>query len=221
MRAHIHRCHSFPDELSELTAELLDPAVAAQVALSGAIEAVVTRDAARAATVIAQHTARMTLRVTDQPLAVDVRIVRAALRIAAACERVSDHAVSIARSAQRLVASPPVAPAAQLRALCRHARDRLAGAVDAYVRGDLARAQEVARANEAVAPLRRALLRTILRVMEDPGLIGVGTELLAVSGHLEGVAEVGTAVACQVVALLEETGTEPLRWEAAGHAALN
>src|SRR6267378_6323448 len=63
-----------------------------------------------------------------------------------------------------------------------------------------ARAQEVARANAAVAPLRRALLRTILRVMENPGLIGVGTELLAVSGHFEGVAEVGTAVACQVVA---------------------
>jgi len=65
------------------------------------------------------------------------------------------------------------------------------------------------------------LLRTILRVMENPGLIGVGTELLAVSGHFEGVAEVGTAVACQVVALLEETTTEHIRWEAAGHAALN
>jgi PhoU domain len=221
MRTLIHRCSSCPDDLSGLTAGLLDRSVAAQLALSGAIEAVAARDAARAAAVMAQHAAMPPLSVTDQPLAVHGRRVRAALRIATAFERVSDHAVSIARSAQRLLASPPVAPAAELRGLCDHARDRLAGAVDAYARGDLAHAQEVARANGSVAPLRRALLRTILRVMEDPGLVGVGTELLAVSGNLEGVADVATAVACQVVALLEETTTERIRWEAAGRAALN
>jgi phosphate transport system protein len=221
MRSRIHRHRSRPDELSGLTAELLDRSVAAQLALSGAIEAVVARDAAGAAAVIAQHAAVVPVGVIAQPLAVAARSVRTALRIAAACERVGDHAVSIARSAQRLLAPPPVAPAAALRGLCRHACDRLVGAVDAYARGDLAQAQEIARPHGAVAPLRRALLRTILRVMADPELVGVGTELLAVSGHLEGVAEVGTAVACQVVALLEETTTERVRWEAAGHAALN
>src|SRR5437588_5398234 len=220
MRRLIHRCRSCLDELSGLTAELLDRSVAAQLALSGAIEAVIAHDAERAAAVIAQHAAIPPLSVTE-PLAVDVRMARAALRIAAACARANDHAVSIARSAQRLLARPPAAAAAKLGKLCRHARDRLAGAVDAYARGDLAQAQEVARTNGAIAPLRRELLRTILHVMEDPGLVGVGTELLAVSGHLEGVADIATAVACQVVALLEETTTEHVRWEAAGHAALN
>ena len=220
MRRLIHRCRSCLDELSGLTAELLDRSVAVQLALSGAIGAVIARDAERAAAVIAQHAAIPPLSVTE-PLAVDVRMARAALRIAAACARANDHAVSIARSAQRLLARPPAAAAAKLGKLCRHARDRLAGAVDAYARGDLAQAQEVARTNGAIAPLRRALLRTILHVMEDPGLVGVGTELLAVSGHLEGVADIATAVACQVVALLEETTTEHVRWEAAGHAALN
>src|SRR5438309_263720 len=99
MRRLIHRCRSCLDELSGLTAELLDRSVAAQLALSGAIEAVIVRDAERAAAVIAQHAAIPPLSVTDQPLAVDVRMVRAALRIAAACARVNDHAVSIARSA--------------------------------------------------------------------------------------------------------------------------
>jgi len=221
MRSLAHRRRSCPHELSALTAELLDRSVAVQLALSGAIEAVIGRDAGPAAAAIAPYVTLPPLIVTDQPLAVDVRMVRAALRIAAACERVSDHAVSIARSAQRLLGRPPAAAAVKLRELCRHARDRLARAMDAYARGDLAQAQEVARANGAIAPLRRELLQTILHVMEDPGLVGVGTELLAVSGHLEGVADIATAVACRVVALLEETTTAHIRWEAAGHAALN
>src|SRR2546430_3434967 len=194
MRRLIHRCRSCPHALSGLTAELLDRSVAAQLALSGAIEAVIGRDAGPAAAAIAHYATLPPLVVTDQPLAVDVRMVRTALRIAAACARVSDHAVSIARSAQRLLARPPAAPAAGLRELCRHARDRLVGAMDAYARGDLAQAQEVARANGAIAPLRRELLRTILHLMEDPGLVGVGTELLAVSGHLEGGADIAPAV---------------------------
>ena len=118
MRRLVHRCRSCLDELSGLTAELLDRSVAVQLALSGAIEAVIARDAERAAAVIAQHAAIPPLSVTE-PLAVDVRMVRAALRIAAACARVSDHAVSIARSAQRLRARPPAAAAAELRELCR------------------------------------------------------------------------------------------------------
>src|SRR2546430_6441294 len=171
MRSLAHPRRSCPHELSALTAELLDRSVAVQLALSGAIEAVIGRDAGPAAAAIAPYVTLPPLIVTDQPLAVDVRMVRAALRIAAACERVGDHAVSIARSAQRLLARPPAAAAAKLRELCPHARDRLARAMDAYVRVDLEQAQEGGREKGGRHPSRHMLLRTFRTVMQATGLM--------------------------------------------------
>ena len=72
----------------------------------------------------------------------------------------------------------------------------------------------------SVTTTRRGARAAALPTRYSARARGVGTELLAVSGHLEGVADIATAVACQVVALLEETTTEHVRWEA-GHAALN
>src|SRR2546430_17360623 len=101
MRRLIHRCRSCPHALSGLTAELLDRSVAAQLALSGAIEAVIGRDAGPAAAAIAHFATLPPPTLTDQPLAVDVPMVRTALRTAAVPARVTDHAVSTARSALR------------------------------------------------------------------------------------------------------------------------
>ena len=117
----VHR--HFHDELSDLKSRLLTMSAEAQTALATAVDALLHRDSSRAAQVIAGDHRIDTLEIeiedlvvhllaTQQPMARDLRLLMAALKIANDLERVGDHAVNIAQSAERLVASPPHRPRA-------------------------------------------------------------------------------------------------------------
>ena len=101
--AHRH----FHDELSELKSKLLTMSADAQVALGTALDAVIKRDGALAAQVIAgdgiidaheleiEETV-LDLLATQQPMARDLRLLLAAMKIANDLERVADLATNIA-----------------------------------------------------------------------------------------------------------------------------
>ena len=103
----------FHDELSDLKARLLQMSADAQAALGTALDALLQRDADRATAVIegdqgvdsAELEIEETvieLLATQQPMARDLRFLTAAMKIANDLERVGDHAVNIAQSAQQL-----------------------------------------------------------------------------------------------------------------------
>jgi hypothetical protein len=115
--AHRH----FHDELSELKVKLLTMSGEAQSALAAAVDALLSRDADAARQVITgDHRIDvmeidveemvMRLLATQQPMARDLRLLTAATKIANDLERVGDHAVNIAQSAERLFASRPSCP---------------------------------------------------------------------------------------------------------------
>ena len=104
----------FHEELSELKAKLLNMSAHAQEAVEMAVDAALTGDAALAAQVIAgdrtvdalelgiEETV-VDLLATQQPMARDLRLLLAAMKIANDLERVGDHAVNIAQAAERLL----------------------------------------------------------------------------------------------------------------------
>src|SRR5439155_21246767 len=51
---------------------------------------------------------------TQQPMARDLRFLTAAMKISNDLERVGDHAVNIAQSAERLMAARPIVPEPEL-----------------------------------------------------------------------------------------------------------
>jgi phosphate transport system protein len=209
----VHR--HFHDELSDLKAKLLTMSGEAQDALGRALDALLRRDGDLAVQVIAGDRGLDALEVhieervvdllaTQQPMGRDLRLLMSAMKIANDLERVGDHAVNIAQSAERLLAARLIAPEPELLEMARQARSMLSGALDAFVRGDAALGREICRRDDHVDALHHSVFRILLtHMMEDPHIIGAAMELFLVSRNLERVADLATNIAEDVVFLVE------------------
>jgi phosphate transport system protein len=187
----------------------------AQAALGTALESLLKRDGALAAQVIAGDRAIDELELdieesivelfaTQQPMARDLRLLLAVMKIANDLERVGDHAVNIAQSSERLIQTRLVAPEPELVEMGRQARAMLSGALDAFVRGDAALGREICRRDDSVDALHHSVFRILLtHMMEDPHIIGPEMDLFLVSRNLERVADLATNIAEDVVFLVE------------------
>jgi phosphate transport system protein len=205
----------FHEELSQLKQRLLAVSSEAEDSVGHAVDALLRRDAERAETVIQGDRTINSLESSveeqgfqlialHQPMAKDLRLIFAAIRIVNVLERVGDHAVNIAQSAQRLVDYPDIVPEPEIVEMARLARQMLSDALSAFVRGDAPLAREVCRRDDAVDALNDSAYRILLtHMMEDPRVIGAGMELLLVSRNLERVADLATNIAEDVVFLVE------------------
>ena len=209
--AHRH----FHDELSELKSTLLAMSAEAQTALAASVEALLQRDSTKAAQVISgDHRIDafeleieelvVKLLATQQPMARDLRLLMAAMKIANDLERVGDHAVNIAQSAERLVASPPIVPEPEIVEMARLARRMLADSLDAFVRADGQAGRALCRRDDQVDSLHDSVFRILLtHMMETPHIISAAMELFLVSRNLERVADLATNIAEDVVFMVE------------------
>jgi phosphate transport system protein len=213
MSLDIHR--HFHDELSHVKVRLLTMSGEAEAALGQAVEALLERDIDKAQRVITGDRVIDSMEVEieeqcinllalQQPMAKDLRMLTSALKIANDLERVGDHAVNIAESAERLTQARPIAPEPEIVEMARLARDMLSDALEAFIRGDAAAGREVCLRDDKVDALHRSVFRILLtHMMEDPHMIGVGMELFLVSRNLERVADLATNIGEDVVFLVE------------------
>ena len=213
MSVDIHR--HFHDELSHVKVRLLTMSGEAEAALGLAVEALLERDSDKAQRVIVGDRVIDSMEVEieeqcinllalQQPMARDLRMLTSALKIANDLERVGDHAVNIAQSAERLTQSRPIAPEPEIVEMARLARDMLSDALEAFIRGDAASGREVCLRDDKVDALHRSVFRILLtHMMEDPHMIGAGMELFLVSRNLERVADLATNIGEDVVFLVE------------------
>lgn len=205
----------FHDELQQLKAALLAMSSEAEAALGLAVEALIERDAAVAQRVIigdrqidamemAIETQCISLLALQQPMARDLRMLTSALKIANDLERVGDHAVNIAQSAERLAKSREITPEPEIIEMARLARGMLSDALEAFIRGDATAAREICRRDDKVDTIHNSVFRILLtHMMEDPQMISAGMELFLVSRNLERVADLATNIGEDVVFLVE------------------
>jgi phosphate transport system protein len=213
MSIDVHR--HFHDELSHVKVRLLTMSGEAEAALALAVEALLERDSGKAQRVIAGDRVidameveieeqSINLLALQQPMARDLRMLTSALKIANDLERVGDHAVNIAQSAERLNQARPIAPEPEIIEMARLAREMLSDALEAFIRGDAQAGREVCRRDDKVDALHRSVFRILLtHMMEDPHTIGSGMELFLVSRNLERVADLATNIGEDVVFLVE------------------
>lgn len=213
MTAAPHR--HFHDELARLKELLLRMSGQAQEALRRAVHAVLDRDAAAAEGVVRDDPAIDALEVEieemvtnllalHQPMAKDLRLILAALKISNDLERVGDHAVNISICAKRLAEERPITPEPELVEMGRVASEMMSQALEAFVRADAEAGRAVCRRDDYVDALHRSMFRILLTHMaEDPHTIGAAMELFLVSRNLERVADLATNVAEDVVFLVE------------------
>jgi phosphate transport system protein len=205
----------FHEELAVLKQRLTALSAEAEEAIGNAVDALLKRDRALAQEVIRGDRTINALESSieeqgfqlialHQPMARDLRLIFSAIRIVNDLERVGDHAVNIAQSAERLLDFPHVVPEPEVVEMARLARQMLGDALSAFVKGDPALARAVCKRDDAVDALNDSVFRILLtHMMEDQRSIGACMELLLVSRNLERVADLATNVAEDVVFVAE------------------
>jgi phosphate transport system protein len=206
----------FHDQLDELKQRLLRMSERAESLVDLAVEALLTRDAGKADAVIVGdrdvdeleieiESMAVELLALQQPMARDLRFIISAIKASSDLERVGDHAVNIAQSAQRLIAAKSsITPEAAIEEMARRARQMLGQAIDAFVRADGGLGRAVCLMDDEVDKLNDSLFRIVVtHILEDPKTISTAIELLLVGRNLERVADLSTNIGEDAVYLAE------------------
>ena len=131
-----------------------------------------------------------------QPMAVDLRLITAALKISSDLERIGDHAANVAKRAHALNQFEPVKPISAVSRMAQIVQKMIKDVLDAFLERDSERAMEVWRRDEEVDEMYNSLLRELVTyMMEDPRNITPCTNLLFVAKNIERVGDHATNMA--------------------------
>lgn len=202
-----HIVKAFSDELEQLSADVSAMGGMAEAMVSDAIEAATTRDGDLAGDVVARDVQVddmqrdiekkiIRLLALRQPIAQDLRVCIAALKIVADLERVGDLAKSIARRVPTLNESDPTAFAGSVDRMGKLVLSHIHQVLDAYATGETSRAVGVWERDDDVDEHYNALFRELVQAMaDDSQMIGPGAHLLFVAKNLERIGDHATNIA--------------------------
>ncbi len=140
----------------------------------------------------------------QNPMASDLRLITAAMKINADLERIGDQAVNIAENAVKIAAAPPLRPMIDLPRMAEMAETMTRDSLDAFVRRDATLARDVLARDDGVDLLKDQIFRVLLtHMMADPGTIERALGLLLVSRNLERIADHATNIAEDVIFVVE------------------
>jgi phosphate transport system protein len=201
----------FQEELEVLKTRLLEMGGLAEDRVRVAVRALVERDHSLVDHVLASDAAINQLHIEvdnrcfkllalHQPMAVDLRAIVSAVKINTDLERVGDLAVNIAEAVARYLQHPPVKELIDIPRMAVVAQDMLRDALDAYVRRDMALAQNVLDRDDELDTLKTLVFRELLtHMLRDQATIEPALDLILVSRHLERIGDHATNVAEDVI----------------------
>ena len=131
-----------------------------------------------------------------QPMAIDLRYILSALRIASDLERIADHAENMCRRGAALELGAKASAFAGIQRLGKLVLAMLKDVLDASLAGDTDKAVDVWLRDEEVDDLYGSLFREYLTyMMENPRTIGSYTTLLFVAKNVERIGDHVTNIA--------------------------
>jgi phosphate transport system protein len=140
----------------------------------------------------------------QNPMASDLRLITAAMKINADLERIGDQAVNIAENAVKVAAAPPLRPIIDLPRMAEIAEAMTRDSLDAFVRRDAELARDILARDDEVDALKDQIFRVLLtHMMADPGTIERALGLILVSRNLERIADHATNIAEDVIFVVE------------------
>ncbi len=139
-----------------------------------------------------------------QPVAVDLRLIAAAMLINVDLERIGDLAEDIAERAIYL-AQPPLLPIPRkLQNMTDLTTMMLRHSLDAYVNLNKSQAQSVMRMDDQVDRYNEEIIEEIVEKMKSaPELIEAGLSMFSAVRHLERIADHATNIAEDVIYLID------------------
>ena len=213
-RRHFER-HHFEEEMQALKNRLLNMGALVEERVHDATHALIDRRLDTAERIIAsdQDVNDLQIEIDDrclrllalqQPMASDLRLITAAMKINADLERIGDQAVNIAEQAVRVLAHPPLKPIIDLPRMAEIAERMTRESLDAFVRKDAKLARAILARDDEVDQLKDQVFRVLLTyMMADPGTIERALGLILVSRHIERIADHATNIAEDVIFVVE------------------
>ena len=201
---------NFDRELAELEHELLEMASAVERMMADASQALIKLDPALAHAAIEQDDAidQMELAIESRcmmiiglqnPAGADLRLVGACLKIITDLERCADLAVDLAKAALKIDHENGRSDIIDLGKFATLCRKMLHESLEAYVRRDLERVQQVAQLeNEADGLYRELRAQVFLLMRRDPDFVDAHGWLFLAIHHLERIADHSVNIAERV-----------------------
>ncbi len=211
-----HTMKAFDTDLQELARMIAEMGGLAEKQVADAVDALANRNTTLAQRVTAADAAIDDLQrsieekavltiARRQPMAVDLREVIGALRLANDLERIGDLAKNIAK---RVIALNSEFPPPKLIRGVEHMTDllleQMKAVLDAYARRDTAKAMAVWRNDEAIDAVCTSVFRELLTsMMEDPRNITFCIHLLFCAKNIERMGDHATNIAESIHYMIE------------------
>jgi phosphate transport system protein len=205
----------FDRELGNLKQDLVRMAALAETAVSKSLLSVTNRDSDLAREVITDDITlnRMELAIEDQafkllalrqPVATDLRLTVAAMRIATELERIGDQAVNISERALELNSTPPLELPIDIKIMADLALGMVRTSIDAFVNQDPKLALQVCQRDVEVDILDDDYIQKILSYMikESRWVVRLHHFIIIVR-NLERIADLATNIAEDIVFIVE------------------
>lgn len=205
MERHFH--HS----LDDLKTLILAMAHAVQQAIDLAIEALEKKDAKLIERVhqleeeinrdhiqVDEHCLK--LLALQQPLAADLRLIVAIIKINTDLERMGDQAVNIALNSQEYLSGKPLKPLVDLPIMFKEVKAIVQEAIDSFVQRDEKLAREVLNRDDRIDALKNKIFRSVVEALKNsPDGMEQGLSLILIARNLERIGDHATNIAEDVI----------------------
>lgn len=205
-----HIVSGYDSDLNELTTSLSDLGSLAEGMVADAVQALSTRDAGLAQSVIERDRLAnrlqskidndaMRILALRNPMATDLRRTIGAIRVASDLERIGDLAEGIAKRAINLTEEPRMEIVEAIERMGRQVKTQLSAALDAFLRDDIQAALRIWIDDAEIDDLYNSVLTDLLTSMSvDPNSVNAATALLFAAKNLERVGDHTTNI-CEVI----------------------
>jgi phosphate transport system protein len=136
---------------------------------------------------------------TQSPVAIDLRLIIAAIHIAVELERIGDHAAGIARLVRRMAEEEEIDTLHKLPKMAKRARSMVQQGIDAFLQQDPEAARAMIGRDDKIDNQYNKLFRNTLEEMRDETYLRRATFLLWVGHNLERIGDRATNIAERVI----------------------
>lgn len=138
-----------------------------------------------------------------QPVAIDLRLLMAALKINNELERIGDIAVNLAERVTPLLPHATFVKKTPLAMMAEGARAMVKDAIDSFVNSDPALAKKVLESDDAIDEFDRETFNLMVKKMKESSeFIEPAAHMMIVSRHVERLADHATNIAEDVIFLV-------------------
>jgi phosphate transport system protein len=201
----------FDQDLRELKAEILAMGGFVERAIEEAIQALLSREPNRFELVfdfernINQAHIRvdemcLMLLARQSPLAADLRLIIAVIKINTDLERMGDQAINISHNAKRYLEGNPIKPLNDIPKMAREVQGMVRSALDSFVLGDPQKARDVLARDDSVDDGKNRVFTDLkAEIQRDPSTVEQALNLMLIARNLERLGDHATNIAEDVI----------------------